>query len=49
MADANKVIEKLSLMLSATQRELAITMAELEETQEKLMAAQVELADKEET
>lgn len=31
MADANKVIEKLSQMLAATQRELAIVLVELEE------------------
>lgn len=31
MADANKVIEKLSLMLANTQRELAIALTELEE------------------
>lgn len=49
MADANKVIEKLALLLATSQRELAIAMVELEETQEKLTAAQIEQADKEET
>lgn len=48
MADANKVIEKLSLMLSGAQRELAIAMVELEETQQKLTEAQIEAAEEEE-
>ena len=40
MADSTTVINKLTMMLANTQKELAIALTELEETQAKLHQAQ---------
>lgn len=49
MADANKVIEKLSLMLASAQRELAISLVEIEEMQSERTQAAVDAVEEEKT